>query len=96
MRQSKIKTLGEVLKLYVQAFKMEEKLSEAQIVKVWNDMVGQQLKAYIREVKVYNKVLFVYINSSVMRNELNFRKMDYLKMISDKVGKENINDIIFK
>ncbi len=96
MRQSKIKTLGEVLKLYVQAFKMEEKLSEAQIVKVWNDMVGQQLKAYIREVKVYNKVLFVYINSSVMRNELNFRKMDYLKMISDKVGKENLTDIVFR
>jgi len=96
MRQSKIRTLGEVLKLYVQAFKMEEKLSEAEIEKVWNQMVGQQLKAYIREVKVYNKVLFVYINSSVMRNELNFRKKEYLKMISDKVGKENINDIVFR
>jgi predicted nucleic acid-binding Zn ribbon protein len=96
MRYRKTQSIGEVLKLYIQAFQIDNKLTEMQLIKRWRDMVGPNINAYTRDIKVFNKVLFVYTKSAVMRNELNFRKEELKIQLWEKVGKENLSDIVFK
>ena len=59
-------------------------------------MAGDTINSYTKEVKIYNKVLFVYTKSSVMLNELNFRKEDILKRLRDEIGDYNLVDIVFR
>ena len=96
MRHNKTQSIGEVLKLYVKAFKIENKLSEVQIIKYWKEIVVLHINAYTTDIKIYNKVLFVYTKSAVMRNELNFRKEEYKKLLWEKVEKTDITDIAFR
>ncbi len=96
MRRNKIQPIGEALKRYVQAFKIEDKLTEVQIIKKWKEMAGKTVNSYTREVKIYNKVLFVYTNSSVMRSELNFRKADILKRLKEEIGTDYLLDVVFR
>lgn len=96
MRKSKVEPIGEVLKRYIAAFKIEDKLSEVQIIEKWQKMAGDTINSYTKEVKIYNKVLFVYTTSSVMRNELNFRKADILKRLRDEIGDYNLVDVVFR
>jgi len=75
---------------------LRQKILEVRIQNAWGEMLGPMIMRSTRHLFVKNRVLHVYINSSVLRNELILNKKRLLKSLNDHAGEEAITDIIIR
>lgn len=90
------KSLGESIQEFIKAYRLEEKLTETRITASWEKVMGKHIAKYTRKVVLKQKVLHVYMTSSVMRNELMLARKKIVKMINDEAGGQVIEDVVFQ
>jgi len=96
MRRSNTQSLSEVLKEYIKEARMERKLKEVDVVQGWEDLLGKTIAHYTRNIYIRNKVLYVEISSSVVKNELFMMREEIKRKINEKEGEELVKTIVFK
>ncbi len=96
MRKKNTQKLDEVIKEYLKALKIDDKLKEVELIRSWDDVVGKTIARSTKKIFINNRRLFVYLNSSVIRNELFMLREGLKKALNDKVGESIIDDIILK
>lgn len=95
MRRTKTLPLKEVIKEYVDALKMQSKLTEVGLINSWEKMVPPAIARATKEIYIKDGKLFLKISSSVMRNELQLIKQGLINRLNENSGKQVINDIVF-
>jgi len=96
MRRSNTQSLSDIIKEYVKATHIERKLKEVDVVESWENLLGKTIAKYTRNIYIRNKVLYVEISSSVVKNELFMMREEIKRKINEKEGEEIIRTIIFK
>ncbi|GAB1452651.1 hypothetical protein MASR2M47_27070 [Draconibacterium sp.] len=96
MRRSNTQSLSEVIRDYVKGTSIETKLKEVDVVQSWEELLGKTIAHYTKNVSLKNKILFVEINSSVVKNELFMMREEIRRKLNEKAGEEMVNKIIFK
>lgn len=96
MRRSNTQSLSEVLKEYLKENQIERKLKEVDVVQSWENLLGKTIAHYTRNIYIRNRVLYVEISSSVVKNELFMMREEIKRKINEKEGQEIIRTIIFK
>lgn len=96
MRRSNIQSLSEVLREYVKGTSIEGKLKEVDVVQSWEELLGKTIAHYTRSISLKNKILFVEINSSVVKNELFMMREEIRRKLNEQAGDEMVSKIIFK
>ena len=96
MRRSNTQSLSEVLKEYIREARLERKLKEVDVVQGWEDLLGKTISHYTRNIYIRNKVLYVEISSSVVKNELFMMREEIKRKINEKEGEEIVKTIVFK
>jgi len=95
MRRTKTQPLKDVIKEYIEALKMQSKLTEVGLINSWEKMVPPAIFRATKEIYIKDGKLFLKINSSVMRNELQLIKQGLMARLNDNAGSKVITDIIF-
>ncbi|MCK4664797.1 MAG: DUF721 domain-containing protein [Bacteroidales bacterium] len=96
MRRTNTQTLGEAIKEYLKAMKIDDKMKEVQLISSWEEIIGKTVARSTREIYIKKGKLFLHINSSVIRNELLMIKDSLLKAMNERAGKNIIDDIIIR
>ena len=96
MRKKNTQKLDEVIKEYLKAFKIDDKLKEVELIRSWDDVVGKTIARSTKNIFIKDRRLFVYLNSSIIRNELFMLRAGLKKALNDKVGQSIIDEIILK
>ena len=96
MRRSKTITLAEAIKDYVNEMGFDEKLAETSLIGSWEDIVGKAISTRTSKIYIKDHVLYVYLNSSVVRNELHMLKDSLKNKLNEKAGKPLIKDIVLR
>ncbi len=96
MRRSNTQSLSEVLKEYVEQNRIDRKLKEIDVVEGWEQLLGKTIAHYTKNIFIRNKVLYVEISSSVVKNELFLMREEICRRINENAGEEIIRRIIFK
>ncbi len=96
MRRTNTQPLSEVLKEYIKSNRIERKLKEMDAVQSWESLLGKTIARYTRNISVVNKVLYVEISSSVVKNELIMMREEICRKINENAGEEIIHRIQFK
>ncbi len=96
MRRSNTQPLSEVLRDFVKAANFDRKLKEVDIVQSWEEIFGKTIAHYTKSVSLNNRILFVQISSSVVKNELFMMREEIRKKLNERAGEELIEKIIFK
>ncbi len=96
MRKKNTQKIDEVVKEYLKAFKIDDKLKEVKLIKSWEEVVGKNIARSTNNIYIKNRKLFVKLNSSVIRNELFMLREGLKKALNDKAGEEIIDEIILK
>lgn len=94
MKRSNTQPLKEVIQEYLKALKMNQKLREVSLVSNWESMVGRTIAKATKDIYIKDKKLFVYLNSSVIRNELSLIKEPLVKRLNEEAKAEVIDDLI--
>lgn len=96
MRRSNTQPLSEVLREYIRENRIERKLKEVDAVKSWENLLGKTIARYTRNISISNKVLYVEISSSVVKNELIMMREEIRRKINENAGDELVKYIVFK
>ncbi len=96
MRRSKTISLGEALSEYVKEMNFESKLNEVGVLNSWESVVGRSISLHTKKLYIKSGVLYVYLDSSVVRNELHMLKQPLMRKINEKAGVEVINNIVLR
>ena len=76
--------------------KLSEKLDKLEAIDAWNEIIGKQLSKYITDQKINKGILYVKLKSAVVRNELSYKKSEFINQINKKVGKQLLADIVLR
>ncbi len=88
--------ISDVLKEFIQKNKLEKGLDAVDVKQAWVNLMGNGVNNYTKEVLLKNNVLYVWLTSSVLREELLFGKQKIIRMINEEIGKEVIKDLVFR
>ncbi|HNX54164.1 MAG TPA: DUF721 domain-containing protein [Prolixibacteraceae bacterium] len=96
MRKSNTQKLSDVLKNYVQENNLERKLTEIDLIKSWEMVMGKTVARYTRNLYIRNETLFVDTSSPIVRNELLMMKEEIRLRLNEVVGSEIVKTIVFR
>lgn len=97
MRKRNTESIGEVLKQYFEENPFfRRKIAESRAVTGWSKILGPMITSYTGNIYFRNGVLYVSLNSSVLRSELLMAKDRLIDKLNEYAGMYIINDIIFR
>ena len=96
MRGNNNRKVGDIIRKLMKNPKLAEKLDKLNALDAWEEIIGVPISKYITDQKIYKGILYVKIKSAVVRNELSYKKSNFITQINQKVGKKLITDIVLK
>jgi predicted nucleic acid-binding Zn ribbon protein len=89
-------SLKEVIEQLVKAYGIGQKLDEAALLNAWDSVVGKLFARHTLNLSIKNRVLYVKMDSSVIRNELMMARSKLVDLLNKEAGKTVIDDIVFR
>lgn len=89
-------TLGEAIRAYLKAMGLDKKLKEKALINSWEEVLGKGVSNATSSMYIKNQVLFVQLNSSVVRHQLQMMKSGIVDALNKKAGEILIRDIVFR
>ena len=96
MRRSKTISIAEAVSDYIKEMNIGTKLSEAGVINSWEETVGKAISSRTTKIYIKDHILYVHLNSSVVRNELLMLREALREKLNQKAGTEVIKDIVFR
>ncbi|HEX7493893.1 MAG TPA: DUF721 domain-containing protein [Bacteroidales bacterium] len=96
MRRSKTISLAEAVNDYIREMNLGGKLSEVAVMNSWEEVVGKAISSRTTKIFIRDHILYVHLNSSVVRNELLMLREALKEQLNKKAGSEVIKDIVLR
>lgn len=96
MRRSKTISIAQAIDDYIKQMNIGGKLHEASIINSWEETVGKAISSRTTKIYIKDHVLYIHLNSSVVRNELLMLRQALMERINAKVGEEVIKEIVLR
>lgn len=94
-RNSNEAPLKDVLGRWLKAYGLDTKMKELDVIAAWPEMMGIAVANRTAEIKIKNKILYLRMESSVMRDELAHGKSLIIQRVNEFAGFEIIKDVWF-
>jgi predicted nucleic acid-binding Zn ribbon protein len=91
---NEITTLKSALEKFLSQHRHRSKLIQTNIWENWNEIVGNTIASRTEKVWLKEGKLHIVINSSVLKNELQFHKQKLVSKVNKAVDCKAINDVI--
>jgi hypothetical protein len=96
-RQFNAKNVADVMPKVLTGLRMDRRRGEAEIVRVWNNLIDPQVTAHAQPTGINKGTLFVTVDSSVWLDEIvRYRRKEILDRLQHSFGKEMIAKISFR
>jgi hypothetical protein len=96
MRKSSTQKISDVLLDYIGEMNIGRKLKEVDIIRAWEEVLGSALNRYTGKIYISGGVLYVQINSPVVKSELSMMREEIRERLNQRAGQEIIKSISFK
>jgi hypothetical protein len=95
-RQSNQNTVGDVLKQIIQANKLQPGMDQIDVKEAWQNLMGNGVNSYTKNVALRGNTLYVELSSSVLREELSHGKSKIIAMINEELQREVIKEVVLR
>ena len=96
MRKKNTELLSDVIRQVLKQQHLDRPLYEKRLIDAWPEVLGSNIMQYTTELSIRNRVLYVRLNSSVLRHDLFISREEIKASLNKYVGTEVIVDIIFR
>ena len=94
-RTTNNQSLRQVIEELIDAYRLSDKLNQARVISLWDNIVGKMIARDTTHLYIKNKILYVKLNSPALREELGYAKSKLIKSLNKAAGAEVIEDIAF-
>lgn len=96
-RADPARNAGEVMPKLLQDLRLDGRRAEAEIVKVWNQLIEPVIVAHAQPAGLRNGTLFVVVDSSVWLSEIvRYRRKEILDRLQHSFGPTLVRKISFR
>ena len=89
--------LGSILKeLMEENTLLKSRIAEHRVLRAWKEILGEGVSKYTSNLYIKRGVLFVHLNSSVLRAELMMNKKGLIEKLNEYAEMEIIRDIVLR
>ncbi len=96
MRDTNDEPIKNVLKQFMDGYNHKPKVLKAKIVSSWESLMGKTIDSYTKDIQVHNQKMYIYIDSSPLRQELSYAKDKIKKLVNEELGEEYIKQVIIR
>jgi predicted nucleic acid-binding Zn ribbon protein len=97
VRERTTRNVNEVMPRILARLRMDKRQSEAEILKVWNNLIDPSITAHAQPTGINKGTLFVTVDSSVWLSEIvRYRRREILDRLQHSFGRELIQKISFR
>ena len=96
MRNNRFSSLKDVLEDMIQEMRIGTKIKEMHIRKYWNREMGISITRNTKDLYFKEGILYVYLNSAALKQELFMARGKICKLLNEKIGSELITEIIIR
>jgi hypothetical protein len=89
-------TMGDALKGFIDANRLQKGLDKIAIEEVWHSVMGKAISKYTTAIKLDRDTLYIQLSSSVLREELSYGKTKIITMINEEMGKQIITKLVLR
>lgn len=89
-------SLGQAIAQLLKVYHLEEKFDQTRLIQSWESVVGNMIARHTTDLSIHKKTLFVYLDSAALRHELSFARGQIIQNLNQAVGKEVIDEIVFR
>lgn len=90
------KPLKEAIDRFLELYGMDVKFQEIEVVNTYNKLMGQMIVSKTEKIWFKNGTLNLRLNSSVLKQELNYNKSKIAELINEDLGKELIQEVVIR
>ena len=98
-RRAKLKKAaraGDLVDKLLKGFGLDERLHQYRALIIWEEVVGPQIAARTRPVRIREGVLEVNVDQPTWMQQLQFMKPKILKQLNAELGKATVKDLYLK
>jgi predicted nucleic acid-binding Zn ribbon protein len=95
MRKANDKSMKEAIEQMLNVYKIKRKFDETSIIAAWPELMGKSVANRTKQIYIYEKKLFLRIESSVIKNEIQLMNAQIIEKINEKAGSVVVESIIF-
>ncbi len=96
MKRTNSNKIGTLIEEFIKEQGLEEGLQRVRIFQAWDLIVGAQFAQYTTAKFFSNGTLYCTINSSMVRNQLYFRKDDIVAQLNKMLNGQIITKLVLK
>jgi predicted nucleic acid-binding Zn ribbon protein len=96
MRTSNTQKLGDVIQEYLKVLRLKNRVKEFELIRHWEELLGPVISSKVSRIYIRDRVLFVQVQSAVLRNELFMQQEQLIKTLNEKSGQRIIDRIVFR
>lgn len=97
MKRRNTQKLGEILRDFFEDNpELFEKMLEIRVQRGWGEILGPTVMQYTRNIYVKNRVMYVALDSSVLRSELTMCSDRLLKSLNEYAGSSILEKLVIR
>ena len=89
-------SMKEAIDRYLKAMGIDQKVHETAVLSKWGELMGEAVEKRTERIHIDEGILYIELNSSVMRDELMQSRSRIVEAINELAGFEMIHDVYFK
>ena len=89
-------SMKDAVKVFLKAQGLENEYKEKEVIGKWEELVGKPIALRTDKIAIKNSVLYLKMNSSVMRDELFQRKGQIIEIINKEAGFVMVKEVYLK
>ncbi len=95
MKRKNALAIGDLVRQYLREEGLETPLNQHRIIESWGEVMGAGILQYTGDIFIRNQTLWVKIDSSVLRQELNISRQQIVRRLNEHVGAQVITEVRF-
>jgi predicted nucleic acid-binding Zn ribbon protein len=94
IRKSNTSTVGEAIQSLLEAYKLQGRFNEANLIASWESLMGKAIASRTKKIYFRNRVLCIEISSASLRHELTLQKAKLKERLTEAFGKGVFDEIL--
>ncbi len=96
MSKTNEQPLGEVIEELLRRYNLKDQWDATRVVQSWENIVGSYIASHTTDIHLNKGVLFVYLDSDALRNELLYAKTLLIGKLNEVAGYNIVDDIVLR
>ncbi|HNV99877.1 MAG TPA: DUF721 domain-containing protein [Chitinophagales bacterium] len=96
MKKDNQQKIGDAIKQLFHSYHLDDKVAEVRIREMWGTIMGAPVKRYTGEIRFNKGVLLIYLQSSPLKQDLQYSKDTIIRRINEELGENIVREVVIR